>query len=124
MAKHTLGPWQVAGANLVYAPGENGGTICSCGAPRASRYVEYKEADIGSADFHESCANAHLISAAPDLLAAAKEAFEFSPFHGSDCEGVSTYEEGAIFDNTKRCTCYIGRLRAAIAKASGETSAK
>ncbi len=65
-------------------------------------------------------AAARLITAAPDLLAAAKEAFEYSPFHTSDCEGVSEYEDGVIFDNTKGCTCFLSRLRAAIAKAEGQ----
>jgi hypothetical protein len=60
----------------------------------------------------EAEANARLMAAAPDLLKAAKEVFEFSPFHRADCKGVTTYEEGVIFDTRVGCDCYLSRLRA------------
>lgn len=54
------------------------------------------------------------------LRAVAKEAYEFSPFHSSGCAGAPEYEEGAIFDNTKGCDCYLSRLRDAARSEGGK----
>lgn len=62
---------------------------------------------------------AQLFAAARELLAAAKDAFEMSPFHEQSCGGLVEYEEGSIFDERIGCDCYLGNLRAAIAKATG-----
>lgn len=74
MTTHTPGPWEIAGASHVYAPGPNGANICSISEPRASTIVGYTEPALGSTDSEEAYANAHLISAAPDMLAALKRA--------------------------------------------------
>lgn len=67
-------------------------------------------------------ANARLIAAAPELLAAALEAFMYTHAHAADCEGVLKYDEpGMAFDFTDGCTCFIARLKAAITKATGAT---
>lgn len=66
--KFTAGPWLIAGATHVYAPGEAGANICSVGEPRATTSVRYTELQLGSKDFGEACANARLIAATPELL--------------------------------------------------------
>ena len=82
----------------------------------------------GSPDLHiaecYSQERALLIAAAPDLLAACEEAFKYTPFHGIDCEGVDRagVESGDLFEDVDGCTCFVGKLRTAIAKARGETS--
>ncbi len=86
-AKHTPGPWSNPPdcRHLIYDHPFGGGLICDM------------------ADRHESKANACLIAAAPDLLAALKE----SP-HDAECHP----SEGK---HSERCL----RARAAIAKAEG-----
>jgi hypothetical protein len=68
MSKHTPGPWVASSRNssVVGWPvvGRNGRSICNLTMPRAvSVTPAYEE---------ESRANAHLIEAAPDMLAALK----------------------------------------------------
>lgn len=70
--KWTKGPWEIAGAVHVYAPGKNGANICTIGEPRASASVGYTELELGSKDSNEAYANAVLVAAAPDLYEACK----------------------------------------------------
>lgn len=70
-------PWKSSGT-LVYASGidvgaEKSGTICACGEPRKSKYVEYIPVDCSSAFLDEAFANAHLIADAPALAIRVQE---------------------------------------------------
>jgi|SRR5579884_333789 len=116
MSAHTPGPWRVTGEINRFSGGEiirptlddqtNSPVAFVCDFNRYDRDAE-------------RAANARLIAAAPELLAAAREAFEHSPFHQSDCKGVAEYIEGEIFDDTVGCDCYLSRLKTAIAEAEG-----
>lgn len=64
-------------------------------------------------------ANARLIAAAPELLLAARDAYEMSPFHAAYCGGLVHGNEESVFDERVGCDCYLGKLRAAINKAEG-----
>ncbi len=69
MSKHTPGPWEVSGATHVVHFGDDGANICTVSEPRPDdQIVGYHELELFSKDFHEACANAQLIAAAPDLL--------------------------------------------------------
>ena len=72
-AGYTPGPWTHEG-RFVVAYGENGANICAISEPRASSTVGYTELTRNSKDGQEAYANARLIAAAPDLLAAARDA--------------------------------------------------
>lgn len=76
-----------------------------------------------SSDVEEATAraNARLIAAAPKLLAALKQAYEFTPAHGADCEGTLVFEEGGIFEDVIGCTCFLSEWKAAIFKAEGRS---
>lgn len=105
MSGHTPGPWR-----LVPPPvADNGNPWRVAGGDHTVAIVPNRPRE----------ADARLIAAAPDLLKAAREAFEFVPWHNSDCDGTVEYEEGTIFDPTIGCTCYISKLRDAIYKAEG-----
>jgi hypothetical protein len=104
VSEHTPGPWLLRPPSLTsaYIDTPKGGMSIQCnGIPHRSEWE----------------ANARLIAAAPELLVAAKEAYEMAAWHGQDCDGMVEYAEGAIFDETVGCTCYLGKLEAAIAKA-------
>ena len=89
MTKHTPGPWEVYGGAqvIVRKPNRAGamvpGNICTVGlSPRQTSFgprQDYQEA------LAERAANARLIAAAPDLLAACRDVLEFldngSPVH-------------------------------------------
>lgn len=64
--KHTPGPWIEAG-RFIYTKGQYGRTICEMQGS-GGRYVERQEMSLSDEHFHEICANARLIAAAPDLL--------------------------------------------------------
>jgi hypothetical protein len=91
--KHTSGPWKYIKAN----PSPTTGEHLIAGA-RPGYLAEVR--DCGSGDV---AANAHLIAAAPDLLAALQEFI--------DC-GANAGNNAAL----------IAQCRAAIAKATGETA--
>jgi hypothetical protein len=60
----------------------------------------------------ERMANAHLISAAPDLLAACEAALRgWGRVHEADC---------SIGPDGNRCSCHVGMLETAVKKAKGE----
>lgn len=85
-SKHTPGPWRIdSGGRIVNDP------------DHATSERDYQIADpLERNTFAECRANARLIAAAPELLAACEEAAKFCPVYMQD------------------------RLRAAIAKARGE----
>ena len=102
---HTPGPWKRLAA-YVFAEGKHGGNICVIGEPRASTMVEYKPLSMSSKDIDEAYANARLIAAAPDLLAALEKLYRLH------C-GLDSWHEDAMADAWGNdCT--------AIAKAKGE----
>ncbi len=94
MSEHTEGPW---GRNqfLVYAENGNGCTLATINS--TSRGISDVEAE----------ANARLISAAPELLAACKEAL--------DC---ATCASPSVTNTEKRRDSVIANLTTAIAKAT------
>lgn len=100
-AKHTPGPWQVHHGNPLQvcdADGERRGC-----APIANAWTPTSQIT------GEAVANARLVAAAPELLAALKEAIDaVKVFHGPNCWEI--YEANAP---------EMRRWRAAIAKATG-----
>jgi len=65
-AQHTLGPWRVSKSKARRVTGEHGVVICNAvlrnqGGPKEKTHMK---------DEHEAEANAELIAAAPELLAA------------------------------------------------------
>lgn len=107
-SKHTSGPW-IQSASLIYARGDKGGNICVMSELRASRFIQYDKLEINSKDWDEQMANGQLIAAAPDLLAA--------------CEAALAYFEQCVMscDPEEEDIKESAILRAAIAKAKGET---
>jgi hypothetical protein len=99
MSKHTKGPWK---AGTTYEHGEPVGAVVRSGV----RFVA--ECPTGVCGHHQpECeANAALIAAAPDLLAACREALE--DYAGCNVDRFTQHE-----------TDKMNRLRAAIAKAEG-----
>lgn len=86
--KHTPGPWQTPGDGRIFGPGEDGENIAD---------ATWWPSDDGRDS--ESLANANLIAAAPDLLAA--------------CEALLAASEG-------RTSHAMDMVREAVAKATGE----
>ena len=80
MSKHTPGPWEVAitggMARAVFKQGDPGGQICKL--PGA----------LFGPDGDTRLANAHVIAAAPEMLAALKDALGFL-----DCVGIEEAED-------------------------------
>lgn len=112
-AVHTAGPWQRHYSSSSPDEWVIGGEGF---APVIAFVTRDEEDDMPGATVE---ANARLIAAAPELLAAARAAYEMSPFHEQSCEGLVEYEEGSIFDERVGCDCFLGRLKAAIYKAEG-----
>jgi hypothetical protein len=95
---HTPGPWQTYGT-LIYAPGVS--------EPRATGMVSHTRVRLGSNDEDEAFANAHLISAAPELLESVTDLLRL---HIRDCQ---------LLENCD--TCIVTQTaKAAIAKAQGK----
>lgn len=127
VAAHTRGPW----TNNEYSTfvWSKRGNVCACGDPRAKTTVGYTECEIGAPALSEAVANARLIAAAPDMLAALKEAVEFQ---NDDTECLASTQSGSGPDgegeredcSDRRCYehgCMVARVngwRAAIAKAT------
>lgn len=96
---HTPGPWLVEGATLIWSFAGHA-TVAAVGSPRRDQFVGYSPLTLGDADFNEARANARLIAAAPDLLAALIAVKDF-------IEGVPNAPEP------------FGMVRAVITKATG-----
>ena len=118
MNKHTAGPWKIGNEHNYQADryaknaewsrvrDKNGGLIAKVESvnPKGKRQ---------SCDFDIEAANARLIAAAPELLAACKAMLAgFTSYHR--CETAS-----ANIDDVTRRAQTIAAARAAIAKASG-----
>jgi hypothetical protein len=103
---HTPGPWQTYGT-LIYAPGDHAAVICEVSEPRATGMVSHTRVRLGSNDEDEAFANAHLISAAPELLESVTDLLRL---HIRDCQ---------LLENCD--TCIVTQTaKAAIAKAQGK----
>lgn len=100
-AKHAPGPWWVTDSGVRNA----GGYICHTN--KAQHYEGQDERY--ESETAERAANAHLIAAAPDLLAVTRD-FE------------EALQELGLFCECGAADCRTTRLRAAIAKAAGEPS--
>lgn len=71
-AAHTVGPWEVSGATHIWSPTAHA-NVATVSEPRGEHSdVGYHPLERNSPDFEEACANAQLISAAPELFAALK----------------------------------------------------
>lgn len=112
MSEPTPGPWRVdesyLDGPLLDVVAQGGLTVCGCGRP--------------SEDNAE--ANARLIAAAPDLLAASVNLLDalYGPrecTHGND--GDEDICDGCAFQREKAAGLVASELRAAIAKAEGVT---
>jgi hypothetical protein len=111
MSKHTPGPWTVGArgkygthnANIIFSNGGEGSVATVYGLPM---HTNLEEVDP---KYAEGMANARLIAAAPELLEALREAYGYV-----DCipETAAGGDDAAIE--------LARRLRAAIAKATGE----
>ena len=110
---HTPGPWKRLAA-YVFAEGKHGGNICVIGEPRASTMVEYKPLSMSSKDIDEAFANARLIAAAPDLLAALEACIKYLPEVRWD--GIPNH--GGTMVKTSANAVTVNALEA-IAKAKG-----
>lgn len=111
---HTKGPWKQRN-NQVWAINDGRG-------PNPTMVAEAKLSWRGS---NEADANARLIAAAPELLAACKSALDLSD-HAEGCRwfkyniselGTKEAREKALAE----CDCHRAALMAAVAKATGET---
>lgn len=106
--QHTPGPWRQNGS-LITAQGDFGTTIASlpCKCDAVPRF-----ADAAARDFAERDANARLIAAAPDLLAALRQL-------RNSCEmpWMQTRMRGASCGNDVEIA--LNAARAAVAKAEG-----
>ena len=71
-AKYTPGPWEIASPTRVWSTHADGGAVCIAAEPECNYSSDFQEVKIASKRFHEACANARLIAAAPDLLEALK----------------------------------------------------
>lgn len=113
-SKHTPGPWRVeSGTTLVWGRcDEDDVSTYGMGIPVAEAKIGSSWRNGPSVSAEEAEANARLIAAAPDLLAALAEAPIPSRYHGAfgfDVDGFLA--DYAVFSALKR---------AAIAKARGE----
>lgn len=111
MSKHTPGPWIVIDGNFVYAEDKTKPVKGVNGARFANRFSARIEG-IRTPN-EEIAANARLIAAAPDLLAALEGILEH-------VEGMDLERHGGA-----QCTlCHAYRMigHSAIAKAKGATS--
>lgn len=90
----------VHGSTLVFG---REGNVCECGEPRAEKFVSHTGVSISSPDFDEAAANARLIAAAPDLLAALRDL-------------LKRVDDGSDYGPDHA----VSIARAAIAKATGE----
>jgi len=110
-AKHTPGPWQARWQDPIDV--DDCARIAIETAPDAGDIAGIHHATRG-----EDEANARLIAAAPDLLAAAVEALQeadHSPLCA--CHEWAAVEIGPIV-RQKPCDCWVSRARAAVAKAT------
>ena len=106
-AEHTAGPWK---QQCFLVTGGDGSWVCHTGM-----------GNLPPSRSHESEANARLIAAAPDLLAALKVALPRLA-HKASCHTVRPTSEwekhgSSCFDE---CDCEIKVVRAAISRATGE----
>ena len=117
MAKHTPGPWQAIGT-YVSKRKESGYTL------PITRVYNQKSGSPGiepDMDLEEAAANARLIAAAPDLLAALKRLLdERCPFE-CDADSCECGENGTGFNDAGEPCEHIQACRA-IAKATGGRS--
>jgi hypothetical protein len=95
--EHTPGPWHVDGRDVCAWDGKTETTICEC----------YAHTSIGR---HDGEANARLIAAAPDLLAALTICSKELRIY---------WEAGATYNLLREDSHALRLARAAIAKAKG-----
>jgi hypothetical protein len=103
---HTPGNWTID-HERIGPPGEPVALLCDMTAPHGATVVDWPRGDGEAVDDAENEANARLIAAAPDLLAALEAYDQFARANDDWDDG-----EG-MFD-------FILKARAAIAKATGE----
>jgi hypothetical protein len=84
VSAHTPGPWRVEGAGVIWSPAAKA-TIAAASELRAERYVAFTMPRFSSPDLAEIHANARLIAAAPELLAALHKILPHA--EAQDCGG-------------------------------------
>ena len=112
MTAPTPGPWATEGS-VIWAP-EAAAVIAQASELRTNETVRFTPPSISSPDLKEIWANARLMAAAPDLLAALEE---MTP----DYEHCAPNTDGDIEPHR---IALIERARAAIAAAKGEAWAR
>ena len=103
-AKHTPGPWKVLGTSLVF-----GGRKPRIGSFAVAQTFMAGEDGLPLTDEREQAANARLIAAAPDLLAACRWLRHVMSNDGGDCWCSIRDQPGA--------KVWVEGLKATIAKA-------
>jgi hypothetical protein len=105
MSGHTPGPWMIE----PYSDEDETLYVCANYMPTDDGFARatwIAECDLQDGNLAENAANARLIAAAPDLLAALKETLNYWKSTGfADCE--------------PECDCIVESVRAALAKADG-----
>src|SRR5580692_109822 len=111
--KHTPGPWEITKEWLSIQAYPPGNVVRICTNPQGG---------IGELYTHNWRANAPLIAAAPELLAACQMALELSG-HADGCRwfDIPLSRHGSKqsqAEQAEACDCHLKALRAAIAKAT------
>jgi hypothetical protein len=100
MTEYTPGPWQQSG-DVIWS--QEHGVVCQLSTVHPPGcLIEHRRLECGSDDWNEAMANANLITAAPNLLAA--------------CEALVEWDEKATSRSIETVT---DMARAAIAKVRG-----
>lgn len=103
MGAHTKGPWEFGPG---YEPGDTKFDLFAPGGVQVIAQASYENMWLSAHDATTDAANARLIAAAPDLLAACQEALTYCEHLKSSMFGVEP--------------SHADQLRAAIRKATGE----
>jgi hypothetical protein len=118
---HTPGNWTI-NHECIGPPGEPVALLCDMTAPNVATVVDWPRRDAEAVDDTENEANARLIAAAPELLAALEEVLGLASQAHSDCEwendtrcDAEGYGDGNVDEHL-----ILRNTIAAIAKATGE----
>lgn len=118
---HTPGPWETTGAKYVWKRGETGGAIAMIAEPECATSSDFEVVEISSRRWDEAMANARLIAAAPEMLAALEKFIEAEKRLGyGDTLREKEQDQGGNLDNDD--ASYLIALEsafAAINKATG-----
>jgi len=114
---HTPGPWYVKAPKVITAPDQRGDRLIYNGIQQHIAEV-FQYRDPLHRDKDTAIANAHLIAASPDLLAACEELV--AEFERAADEELERAMGSGVLPSEYNDTAGIAMARAAIAKAKGE----